>query len=119
MYHRFREFRHFYNQAVQFRQSLGELTAEEREEMDQEFWYKTLRHKIALEMMANGPVSMSTLELIVYIPSEMKTGLLEAIKNPSEVISEVTLVSRDPQQFEGLARSDESSIRDVLEAPTT
>ena len=73
-----KEFKEFYSIALQLKEKLGELTEERKEELEKEYWVKTFKEKIALELACNGIVSQNTLETILSMPE--RTEILGHIK---------------------------------------
>lgn len=73
------EFNIFYNYAIQLKDRLGQLSSDQIEKLEAEFWQETFKEKICLELLGTGHVSPGLLETVMY--SENKIDILTFLAN--------------------------------------
>ena len=102
-----REFARFYEQASILKDLLGELDDEMKARLDAQEWEAQARAKMAKELMAHGRLSDRTLDLLVSLPREMKTRLVDEMnRDQKRLISSVLakdsgIIQSAPDPVEG------------------
>lgn len=75
-----REFIRFYSQAVSLKEKIGELTPENRKQLDEEMWVFNIKKLSAMDVATTGSVQKNTLELIMAAPVKIRIKTLEDLK---------------------------------------
>jgi hypothetical protein len=67
-----REFRRFLGQARCLKKHLGELTPEDKERLEREFWMHRLKGMVVKDVLTVGHPTGSTIDLVAALPMDMR-----------------------------------------------
>ena len=85
----------FYRHAVQLKEIIGELTPEKEKQYEQELWEYKVKKLAALEIMANGKLGISTLDMAISLKGDLRQTVLEALNNPGKLVEEIETKSEE------------------------
>lgn len=94
------EFLRFYSQACAAADSLGPTTEADRERLDLEFWYVTLKSQAAEDMISTGRVKGSTVRHAACLPDPWRRRLLSELTPPNSDGLHRWLVEQTPVLFD-------------------
>lgn len=97
-----REFNRFYAQSASLKDIVGELTEEKRNRLDREMWIFKIKEMAAIDLLSHGRLGNNTLELMTCVPDNIRTELLETIKDHNKLVEwfENKDTSIDPIQLD-------------------
>lgn len=75
-----REFLKFYQIAVALKRSLGEISTEQRRELESKMWVEKARKMAAIDLLSIGGLQRSTVEFIVSFPKEIRHQILSDLR---------------------------------------
>jgi len=100
----------FYRHAVQLKAIVGELTPEKEEQYTIELWEYKVKKMAALEIMTNGKLGISTLDLAISLKGDLRQTVLEAFNNPGKLVEEVESKSEEYTKSLNGSGDDKSKI---------
>lgn len=110
-----REFKRFLGHAIHLKATLGELTEEQIEKLEEQEWIAKLRKKAALEIVSTGCVSEGTLDAILSMPQEASddvSGMLDCFRDKMKAIAWL----RRHRTYQIDTRYDKEVIKEVEDA---
>ena len=79
----------FYRQAAQLKEVLGDISPERRKVLEAEMWEAQCKKIAALDVLSNGSLSQSVLEMTFSMKGEQRNRLLEKIKEPKLLLEDI------------------------------
>lgn len=81
-----REFNRFYQQACYFKEQIGELTDEKRNQLDQEMWIFKVKEMAIIDWITSGTLRNSTYEFLNSLPKNIKKEVALELKDQDKLI---------------------------------
>lgn len=70
-----------------FREQLGELTPERKEELEKDFWVCRAKEYVAMDALTNGgALSKTTQELLMMLEQDDKAKVSQEMQDPNKLI---------------------------------
>jgi len=82
-----REFNRFLAQVLVFRKEFGNLTEEEKRQRDLEGWAEEMRLKAAIDLAANGRISLNVIRNVIGLPAALRKQLTNEFKQPKRLLA--------------------------------
>ena len=79
------EYNHFHAVASMLKERLGDLDDKKRESLDREKWYQQTLTTMAIELIAHGALSGTTVASIASMPRTMRNSLLDELSRPDDL----------------------------------
>lgn len=107
-----REIRRLWCHAVGLRTEIGPMDAKRRDELDRETWLHRVKCMAAVDIIATGGVSKSTVDMLITIPGELRRGLLADIRNPAALTD--WFFAQEPPQYPLTAELSDAEMGRLL-----
>jgi hypothetical protein len=121
-----REFINFYKQASYFKDQLGDLTPERKQQLDEEYWEYNLKETIVIDFIANGRLRNTTYEMLQSVPEDMKLRVMKEIIDKEKLIQwfetrpQIMIPEKFPEvQVDWNLISFESDIKEIVRYSST
>lgn len=79
------ECNHFHAVASMLKERLGDLDDKKREALDRDRWYQQTLTTMAIEWIAHGALSSTTIASIASMPRAMRNSLLDELSRPEDL----------------------------------
>ena len=95
-----KELDNLYKRAVEFKNILGELTQEKRDQLEKEMWIDKIKKLVVIDRVSTGRIHKNTYEMILSLPLEMRKVVFLEIQNVDKLI-ESYKTHEDPKLISG------------------